>query len=185
MVEIYVIATMLILLMLVLKRWNVHDISLGEKESTTEKYKPDGIVGKSNFVLTTGKHSAPEPNSSGKMDIEVPLDYEPDISSIEEQEELVQLGLSSEFSTDITFEEMMEVVNEVGSVKPQNPIKAGKLLYENDNTDWVEQMASTSADHQKRIVALIDLHLGKLGQNESEQVSNDDLERFDIGEYVK
>jgi hypothetical protein len=117
------------------------------------------------------------------MDIEVSLEYEPDISSIEEQEELEQLGLSTVFSSDITFEEMMEVVNEVENDKPQNPAKAGKLLYENDNTHWVDQMASTSPDYQKRIVELIDLHLGKLGQIEINQAFSDDLEGFDIGEY--
>jgi hypothetical protein len=118
------------------------------------------------------------------MDIEMPLEYEPDISFIEEQEELEQLGLSTEFSSDITFEEMMEVVNEVEIDQPQNPTKAGKLLYENNNTDWVEQMASTSPDYQKRIVELIDLHLGKLGQNEINQMSGDDLEGFDIREFT-
>ena len=117
------------------------------------------------------------------MDIEVPLEYEPDISFIEEQEELEQLGISTEFSSDITFEEMMEVVNEVENDQPQNPAKAGKLLYENDNTDWVEQMASTSPNYQKRIVELIDLHLGKLGQDENATMEDDGVSGFDIGYY--
>jgi len=33
--------------------------------------------------------------------------------------------------------------------------RTGKLLYENDNIDWVKQMASNSLDYQKWIVALI------------------------------
>ena len=86
--------------------------------------------------------------------------------------------------SDLTFEEMMEVVNEVGSAKPQNPAKVGKLLHENDNTHWVEQMAFSSPAYQKRIVELIDLHLGILEHNENNQVPSNDLERFDIGEYV-
>ena len=118
------------------------------------------------------------------MDIEIHLDYEPEMSLVEEQEELEHLGLSTEISSDITFEEMMEVVNEVENARPKNSAKAGKLLYENDNTDWVEQMASTSPDHQKRIVALIDLHLVRLYKSENNQVPNSDLEAFDIGEYV-
>ncbi len=104
---------------------------------------------------------------------------------IEEQEELEQLGLSTEFSSNITFEEMMEVVNEVENDQPQNPAKVGKLLHENDNTDWVGQMASSSPYYQKRIVELIDLHLGKLGQNEIKQVASNDLEGFDIGEFMR
>ena len=119
------------------------------------------------------------------MDIEVPLEYEPDIDFIEEQEELEQLGLPTELSSDFTFEDMMEVVNEVESAKPQNPTRAGKLLYENKNTDWVQQMASTSSDYQKRIVELIDVHLEKLGQTEMNQEPSNNLEGFDIGEYVK
>ena len=118
------------------------------------------------------------------MDIEVPLEYEPDINSIEEQEELEELGLPTEISSDITFEEMMEVVNEVESEKPQKPTKAGKLLHENENTDWVEQIASSSSDYQKRIVELIDLHLRSLLQNETNQTPSDNLEKFDIGEYI-
>lgn len=184
MVKLLVIAVTILLSILLMKRWSKTGTSAGEKGSDSQESFPDGIVGKSTFVLTVGKKDLLQFDSPGKMDIEVPLEYEPDISFIEEQEELEQLGLSSEFSSDITFEEMMEVVNEVENGKPQNPTKTGKLLYENDNTDWVDQMASFSPDYQKRIVELIDLHLGKLGQNEGEQVSNDDLEGFDIGEYV-
>jgi len=183
MVELIVIAATILLSVFLMKRWSKTGTSSGEKESDSEEYKPDEIVGKSTFVLTAGKRDFLQSDSPGKMDIEVPLEYEPDISFIEEQEELEQLGLSSEFSSEITFEEMMEVVNEVENDQPQNPAKAGKLLYENDNTHWVDQMASTSPDYQKRIVELIDLHLGKLGQIEINQAFSDDLEGFDIGEY--
>lgn len=155
-----------------------------EKEKSYERLSSGEIVGKSTFVLTTGKRTVSEPDSSGKMDIEVPLEYEPDIDSIEEQEELEELGLSPEASSDIIFEDMMEVVNEVESVKPQNPTKAGKLLYDNENTDWVEQISSSSSAYQKRIVELIDLHLGSLAKNEINQRPSDDLEKFDIAKYV-
>ncbi len=156
-----------------------------EKEKVSEKLKPEGIVGKSTFILTTRKSNVPKADSSGKIDIEVPLEYEKDVGTIEEQEELEQLGLPTEISSDITFEEMMEVVNEVERVKPQNPTKAGKLLHENENTDWVEQIASSSSDYQKRIVELIDLHLGSLTKSENYQMPANDLERFDIAEYIK
>lgn len=182
--ELITVAVIVTLVMHILKKWSNPNISPGENESASPKNILAEIVGKSTFVLSADKKTLPEPDSSGKMDIEIQLDYEPEMSQVEEQEELEHLGLSSEISSDITFEEMMEVVNEVENAQPQNPAKTGKLLYENDNTDWVEQMASTSPDYQKRIVALIDLHLGKLGQSDSEQVSNDDLEGFDIGEYV-
>ena len=79
---------------------------------------------------------------------------------------------------------MMEVVNEVENTQPKNPAKAGKLLYENDNTDWVEQMASASPDYQKRIVALIDLHLGKLRQVHSNVEPDDSVNKFDISDFT-
>jgi hypothetical protein len=184
MAEIILITAILVLIILLLKGWRKTGTASAERENTREKNIPEGIVGKSTFVITAGKSSVSEANSSGKMDIEVPLEYEPDMSSVEEQEELEQLGLPVESFSDLTFEEMMEVVNEVGSVKPQNPAKTGKLLHENDNTHWVEQMAFSSPAYQKRIVELIDLHLGKLGQFEVKQVSSGDLEGFDIREYA-
>jgi len=184
MAEFILISAILVLSILLLKGWRKSGTASGERKNTPEKHDPEGIVGKSTFVLSARKSSESEPRSSGKMDIEVPLEYEPDISSVEEQEELEQLGLPAESFSDLTFEEMMEVVNEVGSAKPQNPAKVGKLLHENDNTHWVEQMAFSSPAYQKRIVELIDLHLGILEHNENNQVPSNDLERFDIGEYV-
>tara|TARA_R110002050_G_scaffold244823_1_gene382412 strand:- start:5086 stop:5640 length:555 start_codon:yes stop_codon:yes gene_type:complete len=183
MAEIILVIAILSLSVLLLKDWRKTGTDSGKRESTSRKDAPEGIVGKSTFVLTADKRSVPKSDSSGKMDIEVLLEYEPDISAIEEQEELEQLGLSTEFSSDITFEDMMEVVNEVEIVRPQNPIKTGKLLYENENSEWVEQIASSSSDYQKRIVELIDLHLGKLGQNESATMEDDGVSEFDIGEY--
>jgi hypothetical protein len=184
MAEFILVTAILALSILVLKGWRKTGTIIGERENTSGKHAPEEIVGKSTFVLTTGKSFISEPDSSGKMDIEVPLEYEPDISSVEEQEELEQLGLPAESFSDLTFEEMMEVVNEVSSKKPQNPDKAGKLLHENDNTLWVEQMAFSSPAYQKRIVELIDLHLGKLGQNTNGARSDDRVNEFDIEQYT-
>ena len=149
MVEFIAIITIFILFVLFLNWKNKAGTPSDERKSISEKLNPEGIVGKSTFVLTTGRSLVPEPDSSGKMDIEVPLEYEPDFDSIEEQEELEQLGFPTEISSDITFEEMMEVVNEVESLHPKNPVKTGKLLHENENTDWVEQIASSSSEYQK------------------------------------
>ncbi|MCG6191345.1 hypothetical protein [Maribellus maritimus] len=185
MLELIAIITIITLFALFLKWRGKTGTPTGEKEKLSEKLSPEGIVGKSSFILTTRKSTVPKADLSGKMDIEVPLEYEPDIETIEEQEELEQFGLPSEISSDITFEEMMKVVNEVESVQPQNPTKAGKLLHENENTDWVEQIASSSSDYQKRIVELIDLHLGSLLKNEINQEPSNNLEGFNIGEYAK
>lgn len=184
MLELIAIITIIILFAFFLKWRGKTGTPTGENKKVSEKLSPEGIVGKSSFILTTRKSTVPKADLSGKMDIEVPLEYEPDIATIEEQEELEELGLSSESFSDITFEEMMEVVNEVESVKPLIPAKVGKLLHENENTDWVEQIASSSSDYQKRIVELIDLHMGSLVKNEINQGSCDGLSGFDIREYL-
>lgn len=184
MAEFILVTAILALSILLLKGLRKRGNASSERELKPEKYNPEGIVGKSTFVLTSGRGSVSEADSSGKMDIEVPLEYEPDMSSAEEQEELEQLGLPAESFSDLTFEEMMEVVNEVGNPKPQNPAKAGKLLHENDNTHWVEQMAFSSPAYQKRIVELIDLHLGKLGLNANAVRSDDGVNEFNIEQYT-
>ena len=128
----------------------------------------------------------PHSDSSGKLDIEVPLDYETEDSDLlEEQEKLEKLGLQNDYSTNITFDEMMLVVNEVGNDQSKAHPKTGKLLYENENTDWIEKLASSSEDNSKRITALIDLHMNKLAKNKPEIKSDDEgLKEFDISEYL-
>ena len=104
---------------------------------------------------------------------------------MEEQEELEKLGLQTDYSSDITFDEMMLVVNEVGNDLPKTTPETGKLLYENENTDWVEQLATSSGKNANRIAALIDLHLVRLAKPEKLIQPNDNgLRGFDIGEYV-
>ena len=163
-----------------------------EKGKNPEKHIPESIVGKSTFVLSTQKEARtknpeePVSDSSGKLDIEIPLDYELDNELLEEQEELERLGLQAGYSSNITFDEMISVVYEVGSHQAKTAPETGKLLYENENTDWVEQLCSTSDKNANRISALIDLHLGRLAQTEKlTQTNNDELRGFDIGEYVR
>ncbi len=165
-----------------------------EKGKNSEKQNPESIIGKSTFVLSSKekkpalieKQDEPVTDSSGKMDIEIPLDYEPDKDNLlEEQEELERLGLQTDFSSNITFDEMMMVVNEVGNDLPKTTSETGKLLYENENTDWVEQLASSTETSAKRIASLIDLHLGRLNQSKVVTNTDDGLKGFDIGEYVR
>ena len=164
-----------------------------EKGKNPEKHNPESIVGKSTFVLNTQKQARTEnpeesdTDSSGKMDIEIPLDYEPENPDLlEEQEELERLGLQAGYSSNISFDEMMALVNEVGSHQAKTAPETGKLLYENENTDWVEQLCSTSDKNANRISALIDLHLGRLAQTEKlTQLNNEALAGFDIGNYLR
>lgn len=163
--------------------------SAAEKENNSRKQNPKSIVGESTFVLSTSRHALTkkkevlEPDSSGKINIEVPLIYEPDNELIEEQEELERLGLQTDNLYNITPDEMMLVINEVGSHQSKTTTNAIKLLYENENTDWVEQLSSISDKNANRITALIDLHLGRLQQSDSIVKSDEGFKRFDIADY--
>ncbi len=175
MIGFIIVAGLIILLRFFLKDWRWSSITHANEKKKINLPGDAGIIGKSTFVLDTDRNKQIHPDSSGKMDIEVPLDYEEN----ELDEELEELGVTNESLVDITFEEMMEVVTEVEKERPEKPIQTGKLLYENENTDWVEQLASTSENYQKRISGLIDLHLGRLGQKDP-KLPVDDVQEFDI-----
>lgn len=166
--------------------------SVAEKENNSRTQNPESIVGKSTFVLSAQKQKQakiekpkePEPDSSGKMDIEIPLNYEPDNQLLEEQEELERLGIQTDYSYNVTPDEIMSVVNEVGNQQAKTNPNTGKLLYENENTDWVEQLSSSSDNNASRITDLIDLHLERLVPANSNMKSDEGVRGFDIGEYV-
>lgn len=181
MIEFVVIVGLIILIRIFFKDWRRSSVPVANEERKSILSNESGIIGKSTFVLNTDRKIQSDSNSTGKLDIEVALDYE----EVELDEELEEPGIANGSSVDLTFEEMMEVVTEVENEQPERPSQTGKLLYENENTDWVEQLASTSENFQKRISGLIDLHLGSLGQNEGTHVASNDLEEFDISKYVE
>lgn len=181
MIEFIVVIGLIILLVIFFKDWRRSSVSVANEESKSDLSDDSEIIGRSTFVLNTERINQSSSNSTGKLDVEVALDYE----DVELDEELEELGIANGSSVDITFEEMMEVVTEVENEQSEKPSQTGKLLYENENTDWVEQLAATSESYQKRISGLIDLHLGSLGQNEGTHVSSNDLEEFDISKYVE
>jgi hypothetical protein len=185
------VALLLLFRLLVKKRNKKKGSSADEKENNCRKQQLVSIVGESRFVLGSerkkqAKATEPDSDSFGKIDIEVPLDYKTEDTDImEEQEDLESLGLESDYSSNITFDEMMTVVNEIGNNQASTTPKTGKLLYENENTDWVEQLSSSSDKNANRITALIDLHLERLVPPNSNVKLDDGFSGFDIGEYVK
>ncbi len=193
MIEILAVAALLLLFLLLNRPKNKKKgFVADEKENGSKKQHNTSIVGASRFVLDSAqrkptKVNEPQTDFAGKLDIEIPLDYEPENTDLlEEQEELERLGLQTGYSSNITFDEMMAVVKEVGSELPKTTPEIGKLLYENENTEWVEQLASSTETSAKRIASLIDLHLGRLNQPEKLiQPNNDGLKGFDIGKYVR
>ncbi len=193
MIEILAVAALLLLFLLLNRpKKKNKGFVVDEKENGSRKQHNTSIIGSSRFVLDSVQRKPSEVNEpqadlAGKLDIEIPLDYEPENTDLlEEQEELERLGLQADYSSNITFDEMMAVVNEVGNTQIEATPKTGELLYGHENTDWVEQLASSNETSAKRIASLIDLHLGRLAQPEKLiQPKNDELRRFDIGEYVR
>lgn len=191
MIEILAVAALLLLFLLLNRPKNKKKgFVADEKENGSRKQHVTSIVGASRFVLESGTQrptnvNEPQADFAGKLDIEIPLEYEPNKTDLlEEQEELERLGLQADYSSNITFDEMMAVVNEVGNHQVKTAPETGKLLYENENTDWVEQLASSNETSAKRIASLIDLHLGRLVQTETKTNYDDGFRGFDIGEYV-
>ena len=191
MIELIIVVALILLIRFWVNPRKKKRIYAIEKEKSWNRKNPECIIGKSTFVLSTQKPAQIKkqeelmPESSGKMDIEVPLIYEQDNELQEEQEELQRLGLQTDYSYNVTPDEMMSAVNEVGNDQLETTPKTGKLLYENENTDWVEQLSSSSDKNDNRISALIDLHLGRLAQPNSNVKPDDGLRGFDIGEYVR
>ena len=193
MIEIITVVALILLVRYWLNPRKKRKSSAVEKGNNSEKQNPESIVGKSTFVLSTQKQARTKSQEeqvsepSGKMDIEIPLEDEQENTDLlEEQEELERLGLPAEYSSNITFDDMIAVVNDVGNDQTKTTPQTGKLLYENENTDWVEQLSSSSDKNASRISALIDLHLGRLNQPEKLiQPNNEALRGFDIGEYVR
>lgn len=193
MIDLIIVVALILFVRFLINTRQKKKSSAVEKENNWNRKLPKSIIGASTFVLNAERQKQvldekPEETpsgSSGKMDIEVPLDYEPeDTDLLEEQEELERLGLQSNYSSNITFDEMISVVDEVGSNRTESSDTTGKLLYENENTDWVEQLSSSSCKNAKRITDLIDLHLGRLEQPNSNVKLDERLRGFDIGEYI-
>ena len=150
------------------------------------------IVGKSNFKLSAPKTKVIPPEELDKTfsesplmeDINVPLEYDPVALAPEELNKLLDIGMESDLSSDISYDEMQSVIKTVAEKNTKNEQESGKVWYENENTDWVEQLSTSTKNSAKRIAGLIDLHLGKLAQPNSNVELDDGLKGFDIGEYV-
>ena len=181
MIELISVIVLLLLIRQLAKQWHKNKTNTAsEIENRNTGHNENTIVGKSTFVLNSNKNKTLPTNATGKLDIEVSLDYNEDNELLEELEEL---GVPNQYSADITFDKMVEVLKEIENEQPDKPAQTGKLLYDNENTDWVEQLVATSENYQKRISGLIDIHLGSLEQNQA-PVSENGIDGFDIGKYV-
>lgn len=165
---------------------------MNENIFTSGSKKTIDIVGKSNFKLSPPKAKVILPEELDKTfaetplmeDIDVPLEYDPVALAPEELNKLLDIDMEPDLSSDISYDEMQSVIKTVAEENTKNEQESAKLLYENENTDWVEQLSTSTNNSAKRIAGLIDLHLEKLAQPNSNVKLDDGLRGFDIGEYL-
>ncbi|MDH6309045.1 hypothetical protein M2451_001497 [Dysgonomonas sp. PFB1-18] len=187
-----------------------------EKEQKGETDKPKSsetevsIVGKSNFSLcqplptsTTplakepeiaeDDHNFAEESDPAPLDIDYSLDREPN-DEIDEEQEVIEL--KEMFGKDVYYASGLEINDlykikyvvestEVSQIEQQ---KAGKILYENKETEIVEQLSSGKT--ASIISELIDLHIAlqKKESENSDDLDNipesDDLGNFDVAKFL-
>jgi len=174
---------------------------------------PHSIVGKSKFNLsqpvpTTTTLAAKEPNigedasnfvpdeNQEPMAIDVPLEKEVVEDNIDENEEAIELeGL---FGKDVHYASGVEI-SDLGKLKHviENPSaeihekkQAGKILYENKETEIVEKMSSANEETASIISNLIDLHMKsylkeKEGTDSNHTEVSDEVNDFDVSQFLR
>lgn len=185
-----------------------------EKTSSTDKNtsKLMSVIGKSKFTLRQPLPSAttpivkdstfedavsnfvPEENQE-PMDIDVPLEKEIiEENNVDEEQEAIEL--EELFGKDIHYASGVDI-NDLGKLKyviENSPAEievkkqAGKILYENKETDMVYQMTSNNQYTASIISNLIDLHMEsylKENGNTNQAKAPDDIEDFDITQFLK
>lgn len=167
------------------------------------------IVGKSNFTLsqpvpTTATPMAKEPiigddthtfaaeSDPAPMDIDYSLDREPnEEDEIDEEQEAIELkemfGKDVCYASGVVIDDLHKIkhVIESSEVSQIEQQEVGRILYENKETEIVEQLSSGKTANV--ISGLIDLHI-TLHQKEQgtlkEVIESEELESFDINEFL-
>ncbi|GAB6122402.1 hypothetical protein JCM30204_35510 [Dysgonomonas termitidis] len=185
-----------------------------EKEKSVDPNQPEiskkeaSIVGKSTFTLsqplpTTTTPMAKEPiieenaptfateSDPAPMKIDYPLDREENNDEIDEDQETIELkemfGKDVCFASGVTIDELHKLKQVVESTEAsQNEQReAGRILYENKETEIVEQLSSGKT--ASIISNLIDLHvtLHQKEQGTSKIVDeSEELEDFDVNKFL-
>jgi hypothetical protein len=157
-------------------------------EKTKEKADIFAISdGEKNAVISPEKLEESFSDTPELMDINIPLEYERE----EETEELAEVfGEETAFATGLSFEDMALAIQAVDNNSDENEYRAGEVFYQMENTEWVEQLASSDSGKASRISALIDLHLAELYKDRNEQAQNDmnesngEYSNFDITKFI-
>lgn len=131
---------------------------------------------------------APEPDSDPeKFDIDVPLEKEQPVTPEEapEEEEPLEAGYDAVLASGASYDELMHTNRIIAGKQASEADKeeAGRVLYENRQTDMFEQVAANSEETARTIATLIDVHLAMHIQRlqEANEINYpDEFKDFDI-----
>ena len=151
-------------------------------------------MAKEPIIETDERNFADEENQT-PMDIDIPLEKEPEVEDdFDEDEEAIEL--EEMFGKDVCFAAGVDI-NDLGKVKyvietpspdEEEKQEAGKILYENKETDMFEQLASGKSKASSIISNLIDLHIAlqqkEKGEFEDNNNESDELKNFDINMFL-
>ncbi|OJX59459.1 MAG: hypothetical protein BGO84_11950 [Dysgonomonas sp. 37-18] len=183
------------------------EIAEKPKRITTEEDKIASILGKSKFNLRQStpntatdlknenpieKESTfvpPAKDEAEKFDIDVPLDKVEYLSQEEFDAECEQEELEGEYdavlASGASYEELAHtnrtIADKQASVTDKD--EAGRVLYENKQTEMIEQVIANGAEISKTISTLIDVHLAMCArrlQGDNEIVYPKDFKDFNI-----
>lgn len=172
--------------------------STGKQEKNlSQKVENPSLIGKSKFSLSqsTPKNATnfrtEKPNEKehifvaetveepNQMDIHVLLEEtektEAEIN-YEEEEINIHLGKDAVYAGGASFDELMQIKSVIEKPIPsvKEELEAGKILYQNQETHMVEQLASGNQAILSKVSSLIKLHLEQYEKEQRENVSETD-----------
>lgn len=175
------------------------------KKTTVEEDKIASFVGKSKFNLRQPtpntatdlksenpieKESTFAPSTDSdpeKFDVDVPLEKEQPMTpdEVAEEEEPLDARHDAVMASGASYDELMHTNRAIVDKQASEADKeeAGRVLYENHQTDMFEQMAVGSEETARTIATLIDVHLAMRAQRlqgVNEIIYPDDFKDFDI-----
>ncbi|MDR1504355.1 MAG: hypothetical protein LBT43_18055 [Prevotella sp.] len=173
----------------------------------------ESVIGKSNFTLsqpvpTTATPMAKEPiigdnahtfaaeSDPAPMDIDYSLEREPDEDDdIDEEQEAIELeemfGKNVCYASGVVIDELHKIkhVVESSEASPAERQEAGRILYEQKETEIVEQLSSGKTANI--ISELIDLHISLHKKETSDETvrprnvsKSEELENFDVNKFL-
>lgn len=147
-------------------------------------------------IIEKDEHNFADEKNQTPMDIDIPLEKEPKLDDdIDEDEEAIELeemlGKGVCFATGVDITDLGKIKHVIESPFPrlEEQQNAGRILYENKETDMFEQLASGKTKVSSIITNLIDLHIAlhlkEKGEFDNQNnAESDELKNFDVNLFL-